>query len=227
METIKKIKVLIIDEEKDNNLSLSKSISEILSSLGVEVDFHYANEYDYVSRGLRFWGFKVICASAAFCKSTAFLNELLDYTLEHHGKILASFFISSNQEEVRIVKESGFKLSFLKDEKLFIGPEDSVTIKQCLLATGKFSYQVPRKNLVKPVCIFSQTYADSTPSERLAEEFCNDVALKLNKNQINYSVFDPAGFCIEISVEETDVSAVRIISETDDFWKEWVKRYLN
>ena len=84
------------------------------------------------------------------------------------------------------------------------------------------------QNLVKPICIFSQTYVDSTPSERLAQESCNEVALSLNKNQINYSVCDPVGYCMEILVEEKDVSKVKIIAETDNllFFKEWFKKYL-
>ena len=226
---MEKIKVLIIKDEDDYSLDLSNIITEMLVSIGLKSDFFYAGGGNLVLQKIGFWGYGIICSYTPTYKSKYFLRKLLDYTLRAGNKNLATIFILSNEQEVLRIKEFGFKLSFLIDKQLIIGTDDLIKIKEALLNTGKIKYQVKHQDLINPVCVFSQTYADSTPSEVLAQEACIEVALKLNKKQINYSVFDPLGYCINIFVEKKVLPEVKRIAEREylSFWTEWIRRYLS
>ena len=90
------------------------------------------------------------------------------------------------------------------------------------------SYQVKNDDLVEPTRVFAQTYADSTTSERLAEEACDMVAKELNANRICYSATDPQGYVMIISVNRVDINEVKkIISRTNlGFWRNWAAEYV-
>ncbi|MEI6835316.1 MAG: hypothetical protein WCK59_00600 [Candidatus Falkowbacteria bacterium] len=205
---MEKIKVLIIRDEDDYSLDLSNIITEMLASLGVKSDFFYADDEDFALQKIGFWGYGIICSHTSTSKSSSFLSELQDYKLRAGNKNLATFFILSNEQEVLRIKEFGFNLFLLKGKQQSITLDDLMEVKQVILSTGKISCQIQHQDLINPVCVFSQTYADSTPSEVLAQDACDRVARELNRKQINYSVFDPLGYYIEVSVENERLSEV-------------------
>lgn len=224
---MKKIDVLIIRDKDDYDFRLANSIAKMLSSLGRESDFSYADDYDLALEKIGIFGYEIICSHSHALVPQEFLQTLFYYSIKYNNKNLANFFISFQGWEVERIKESGFALNFLKDEDQIISPSDISKVRQAILNTGKISYQIKHDFLIKPVAIFSRTYADSTLSETEAKQLCDSVARYLNMNQVHYSVFDH-DFYVEVSVGEANLDKVKIVSATSDsiFWKNWVKQFL-
>lgn len=84
---------------------------------------------------------------------------------------------------------------------------------------GKLKFQVLKKDLVDRIAIFTDTYADSTPSEVDAKERCDQIAKILDKNHIKFAVFD-GNFYFEVSVEKSDKEKVNILANESKlpFW---------
>jgi hypothetical protein len=75
----------------------------------------------------------------------------------------------------------------------------------------KLANLVLKKELTDPVAIYTETYADSQSSERIAKEHCSDVAVKLDKNSIKYAAFD-GDFYFDISVSRSDFEMAKKIA---------------
>ena len=122
-----------------------------------------------------------------------------------------------------------FKRVFLKNHRTdlseqIIQPDDLEKIKEALIKTGVVSFLVLHKELVNPVRVFSQNYADSTPSERLAYEACDSIAKELNSRKIRYSAVDKS-FYLEICIEAKDLLVAKKSSTESKlfFWIDWLR----
>jgi hypothetical protein len=80
--------------------------------------------------------------------------------------------------------------------------------------------------LEHPVAVFSETYADSTPSEKHAKDYADLVGKELIKNNIFFAARDQ-DFYVEIVVSWDDLLKVKDIAEKSDmdYWKSWVADY--
>jgi hypothetical protein len=97
-------------------------------------------------------------------------------------------------------------------------------IKEAIAA--KVKYQLPHRELEHPVAVFSETYADSTPSEKHAKDYADLVGKELIKNNIFFAAVD-RDFFVEISVSWNDLLRAKEVAENGDldYWKSWMADY--
>ncbi len=222
---MKKIKILVIADEA-SKANLSDSLRQMLATSKSEAAFIYVEECNYAKNKLTSDTYDVIAFDDFVPKQDAI--SLAGYIKNFHQKTVSFFLTSSNETLKEIQEKGGLTFCFLKsiDNEMYL--YDLEQVNEALIVTGKISYQIADKVLIEPTRVFAQTYADSTTSERLAEEACDMVAKELNANKIKYSATDPDGHVMIISVNRDDVEVVRgIIARTRfGFWRSWAMDYL-
>lgn len=77
---------------------------------------------------------------------------------------------------------------------------------------SELKFQCLKGELHGATKIFSDTYADSTPSESHLRELCDSIAKELDKNEIKFAAFD-GGFFMEIFVEACYLPEVKLIAK--------------
>lgn len=75
----------------------------------------------------------------------------------------------------------------------------------------ELKHLVLKRELIDPAVVYSDTYADSQPSERLARQQCSAVVEELDKNSINCAAFD-GNYYFSIYVSKSDLEVAKKVA---------------
>lgn len=230
---MKKLKILIIEDQYF--LEIEKALREMLATLGLGGIFSLAVSYDEANRRIQKEEFDVISLddfledADSEKETTPLASSILALNPNAVVFSLVSEIISSSLNKIR---QTGIKHLFAKSFNFgkyeqIIHPKDIEEIKEAIIETGVVSFQKLHKDLINPIRVFSQNYADSMPSERMAQEACDNIANKLNGKKIPYSAVCYE-FHLDLSVEAKNLTAVKAAASESDlhFWIEWMQLHL-
>lgn len=230
---MEKLKILIIEDQYF--LEIEKALREMLATLGLGGFFSLAVSYNEANRRIQGERFDVISLDdfledADSEKETIPLASSI-LTLNPNA-VVFSLFSETISSSINKIRQTGVKHLFAKSFNFgkyeqIIHPKDIEEIKEAIIETGVVSFQKLHEDLINPVCIFSQDYADSMPSEKMAQEACDHIANKLNRRKIPYSAV-VHGFHLDLSVEAKNLMAVKAVASESGlrFWIEWVQLHL-
>ena len=224
----KKFNVLIVEDESDIAEAISASIDLMLSNLNVDVEYYYAEDEKEVELVMDAEKFDLISLDGIL-RNRFHASPLIEKILKSEAVI---FSLSAGAKPTEEAKECGLHLSFVKNYEginryQIIFPDDLAKIKKEV--ESKIKYQINRFSLVDSITIFSENYADSTLSEKHAQDHCDLVAKELTKNHIYFAAVDGDGFFeILISSEDYRFIIKDVIKKSDlEFWQIWFSRYFS
>lgn len=220
-----KIRVLIIEDVKDEALAICEILRKMLESLGVESEFCHMAKYEEAKLKLESETYDIISLDGVLGNHQS-TYPLIKKILEFNPGAIA-FSLSSDYEQVRNALSAGLCFGFLKEFNFLktwcdqiICPKNLEEIKKAV--ESKVKYQIFQSELKNPVVVFSENYADSTSSERYAKENCDSVAKELTKNHIYFAAVD-GDFFVEILVSSDDRWLVQeaILKSGLGYWQDW------
>lgn len=229
---MKKLKVLIFDVHCPDRIE--QELKQIIGLLNLECEIFSTENYKVAREKVGHEKFDIVSLCDLLCVvdenearrfvATALAlspNAVIFFLL---GEPIADTFKFARENEVNLVFSMGRNFGMTE---IIFHPDDISDLKKAMAKAGMIKCQVSHKLLTDPICIFSQTYADSTPSERMAKEACDAVAAKLNAKEVKYSAIDN-DFHFDISVSaEKKAEAVRIaLSSGLKFWYDYAIKHL-
>ena len=86
-----------------------------------------------------------------------------------------------------------------------------------------FKFLVLKRDLAFPIIIFSGSYSSSSTFESAIHRKCIEIFIKLNENQIKFSISD-IDLCVCITVSHKDRERVLTIAKESslDYWLDYI-----
>ena len=221
---MKRIKVLIIEDQSETAKAVARSIEELLYFLGVNVDFVYAYEYEDARLKVLSADYDIISLDGMLMDLTPGF-PLINTILNLHPKAVV-FFLSSSTVARRLARERGIELTLLKGVAPIISNEDLLRIKKALVEKEIISYEVLYGELINAVLIFSETKTDLLDFDKTDGAECLLVAKILNSKEINYSMID-RGATMKIFVDKQSVQITGELAKGSNlkFWSDWSNKF--
>lgn len=229
---MKKLKVLIFDIHGTDQTE--QELKQIIGLLNLESEIFSTEDYKIAKEKVGHEKFDIISLCDLLdvvddSEARRFVTTALALSPDAVvffllGYPTAGTFKFARENEVDLVFSMGRNFGI---PEIIFHPDDVADLKKAMAKAGMIKCQVSHKKLAKPICVFSQTYADSTPSERMAQESCDCVATKLNIKEIEYSVVD-YDFHIDVSVsaeKKAEVTEIALSSGLK-FWYDYAKKNL-
>lgn len=229
---MKKLKVFIFDVHDIDRTE--QELKQIIGLLNLECEIFSTEDYKTAKEKVGHEKFNIIS-----------LCDLLDLVDEDEARRFVTtalalspnavtFFLLSDPTAgtCKFARDNEVNLIFSMGRNfgmpgIIFHPDDVSDLKSAMAKAGMINCQVSHKALVDPVRVFSQTYADSTPSERMAKEACDAVAAKLNAQEVKYSAVDnDFHFDISVSAEKKAEVAQIALSSDLKFWYDYAKKNL-
>jgi len=217
---MKTLKVLIIEDQRGIALAITRLIKELLSFLGTEINFIYAEEYEEARLKIMSDNYDIISLDGILANCVPSLN-LIGTILGLHPKAVV-FFLSSSGNFVRTAKDCGIKLSFTKGEEQIIKYDDLLKIKTALTEKGIIGNEALYQELSNPLLIFSETKVAPELFQEAKEPEYVLVARALNISGVNFAIVD-RGASAKIFVNADDSQTVKKLAEISEleFWINW------
>lgn len=224
----KKFNILIVEDENDIANAISINLLPILDQLHLTGEFIFAEDEKEVELMLDIETFDLISLDGIL-RNRFHASPLIEKIITANPEAVI-FSLSDGAKPTEEAKDFGLTLYFTKDyegfdrEDQIISLSDLEKIKEAINA--KVKYQLLHRELEHPMAVFSETYADSTPSEKHAKDYADLVGKELIKNNIFFAARDQ-DFYVEIVVSRDDLLKVKYIAEKSDmdYWKSWMVDY--
>jgi hypothetical protein len=224
----KKINVLIIEDENDIAEAISTNLLPILECLSLDGEFTFAEDEREVEILIQDEKYHLISLDGIL-RNRIHASPLIEKIIELNPEATI-FSLSAGANPTEEAKDYGLTLCLTKDydgfehENQIISFSDLEKIKEAIAA--KVKHQLPKRDLDSPMAVFSETYVDSTPSEKHAKDYAELVGKELIKNNIFFAALDQ-DFFVEIVVSWDDLLKVKEIAEKSDmdYWKSWMADY--
>lgn len=224
----KKFNVLIIEDENDIANAISTNLLPILARLSLDGEFTFAEDEREVEILIEDEKYDLISLDGIL-RNRIHVSPLIEKIIVLNPEATI-FSLSAGANPTEEAKDCGLTLCFTKDyegfdnEDQIIRLSDLEKIKEAIAA--KVKYQLPKRDLDSPMAVFSETYADSTPSEKHAKDYAELVGKELIKNNIFFAALDQ-DFFVEIVVSWNDLLRAKKVAEKSDmdYWKSWIIDY--
>lgn len=225
---MKKLKILVIDEK--DFIKVGEEIEEILKALKVEYEVCLVTTYEAAKKIVRKERFDIIS-----------LCDLLDVTSSEEARRFVTTISALNPRAVtfflfdepnfpssKFARDNGIDLVFSKGKNFglssrMIFPADSIVIRKAIIETGVVSSLVSALDLTETIRIFSYAYTKLRPSEKIAQDACDCVAVRLNAKEIKYAILDYDSR-VDIVVEvDKKAEVIEIALKSNlKFWHDYV-----